>query len=40
MEMLEAVVGANVGSLKILPPLIVHNDDDSYNEEIFKIYNE
>ena len=38
--MLEAVVGANVGSLKILPPLIVHNDDGSYTEEIFKIYNE
>ena len=38
--MLEAVVGANVGNLKILPPLIVHNDDGSYTDEIFKIYNE
>ncbi|MBQ4404098.1 MAG: methyltransferase [Selenomonadaceae bacterium] len=37
--MLEAVVGANVGNLKILPPLIVHNDDGSYTEEIYKIYN-
>lgn len=38
--MLEAVVGANAGNLKILPPLIVHNDDNSYTDEIFKIYNE
>lgn len=37
--MLEAVVGANVGNLKILPPLVVHNDDGSYTEEIYKIYN-
>ena len=38
--MLEAVVGANVGNLKILPPLIVHNEDGSYTDEIYKIYNE
>jgi len=38
--MLEAIVGANVGNLKILPPLIVHNDDGSYTNEIYKIYNE
>ncbi len=38
--MLEAIVGANVGNLKILPPLIVHNDDGSYTDEIYKIYNE
>ncbi len=38
--MLEAVVGANAGNLKILPPLIVHNEDDSYTDEIYKIYNE
>ena len=38
--MLEAVVGANVGNLKIEPPLIVHNDDGSYTDEIYKIYNE
>lgn len=38
--MLEAIVGANVGNLKILPPLIVHNDDGSYTDEIYRIYNE
>lgn len=38
--MLEAVVGAKTGNLKILPPLIVHNDDGSYTDEIYKIYNE
>ena len=37
--MLEAVVGANVGNLKILPPLVVHNADNSYTDEIYKIYN-
>jgi len=37
--MLEAVVGAKAGNLKILPPLIVHNDDGSYTDEIYKIYN-
>ena len=37
--MLEAVVGANAGNLKILPPLIVHNEDGSYTDEIYKIYN-
>lgn len=37
--MLEAVVGANVGNLKILPPLIVHNEDGSYTDEIYTIYN-
>ena len=40
LVMLEAVVGANAGNLKILPPLIVHNDDGSYTDEIFRIYNE
>ena len=39
LRMLEAVVGANAGNLKILPPLIVHNEDGSYTEEIFQIYN-
>lgn len=38
--MLEAVVGANVGNLKIMPPLIVHNDDGTYTDEIYKIYND
>ncbi len=37
--MLEAIVGANIGNLKIMPPLIVHNDDASYTDEIYKIYN-
>lgn len=37
--MLEAIVGANVGNLKIMSPLIVHNDDGSYTDEIYKIYN-
>ena len=38
--MLEAIVGANAGNLKILPPLIVHNEDGSYTDEIYKIYNQ
>ena len=38
--LLEAIVGGNVGNLKILPPLIVHNDDGSYTDEIYRIYNE
>lgn len=37
--MLEAVVGANAGNLQILPPLVVHNADGSYTDEIYKIYN-
>ncbi|MBR4152645.1 MAG: methyltransferase [Selenomonadaceae bacterium] len=37
--MLEAVVGANVGNLKIMPPLIVHNEDGTYTDEIYEIYN-
>lgn len=37
--MLEAIVGAKAGNLKILPPLIVHNEDNSYTEEVYKIYN-
>ena len=36
--MLEALVGGKVGNLKIEPPLIVHNSDGSYTDEIFKIY--
>lgn len=36
--MLEAVVGAKVGNLKILPPLVVHNEDNSYTDEVKKIY--
>ena len=36
--MMEAVVGANAGSLKILPPLVVHEADGSYTAAIKKIY--
>ena len=36
--MLEAVVGGNAGNLKILPPLVVHEENNSYTEEIKKIY--
>lgn len=39
LVMIEAVVGANAGNLKILPPLIVHNEDGSYTDEIYRIYN-
>ena len=38
LVMLEAIVGGKPGSLKILPPLIVHNADNSYTDEIKKIY--
>ena len=36
--MLEAIVGGKPGNLKILPPLIVHNEDNSYTDEVKKIY--
>ena len=36
--MLEAIVGGKAGNLKILPPLIVHEDNNSYTAEIKKIY--
>ena len=36
--MIEAIVGANTGSLQILPPLVVHEDNDDYTAEIKKIY--
>ena len=36
--MLEAIVGGKSGNLKILPPLVVHNEDNSYTDEIKKIY--
>ncbi len=38
MMLLEAVVGAAPGGLKVLPPLIVHEDDGSYTKEILEIY--
>ncbi len=37
LMLIEAMVGAHSG-LQIEPPLIVHNDDGSYSEEIKKIY--
>ena len=36
--MLEAIVGGKPGNLKILPPLVVHNEDNSYTDEVKKIY--
>ncbi len=36
--MLEATVGGNAGNLKIMPPLVVHNDDGSYTDDVKKIY--
>lgn len=38
MMLLEAVVGAAPGGLKVLPPLIVHENDGSYTQEIRQIY--
>lgn len=35
---LNKVVGAAPGSLKVLPPLIVHEEDGSYTKEILEIY--
>ena len=36
--MLEAIVGGRSGNLKILPPLVVHQENNSYTDEIKKIY--
>lgn len=38
MMLVEAVVGAAPGGLKVLPPLIVHEEDGSYTEAIREIY--
>lgn len=38
MMLVEAVVGAAPGGLKVLPPLIVHEEDGRYTEAICKIY--
>ena len=38
LMLIEAMVGGAPGSLKIDPPLIVHNDDGSYSEEFNSIY--
>ncbi|MBR2179771.1 MAG: tRNA1(Val) (adenine(37)-N6)-methyltransferase [Selenomonadaceae bacterium] len=39
LMLIEAMVGGAAGSLKIEPPLIAHNDDGTYSEEIMSIYN-
>ena len=36
--MIDAIVGGRPGSLKILPPLVVHEPDGSYTAEIREIY--
>lgn len=38
MMLIEAVVGAATGGLKVMPPLIVHEDDGRYTREILSIY--
>ncbi len=38
MMLVEAVVGAAPGGLKVLPPLIVHKEDGSYTPDILRIY--
>ena len=38
LMLIEALVGGSPGYLKIEPPLIVHNDNDSYTDEINAIY--
>lgn len=38
MMLLEAVVGAVPGGLRVLPPLIVYGEDGGYTEEISRIY--
>lgn len=38
--LIEAKRSTSQGGLKVLEPLIIHNDDGSYSEEILKIYNQ
>ena len=38
MMLIDAVVGAAAGGLKVLPPLVVHDDAGNYTEAIRKIY--
>ena len=38
MMLIEAVVGAAPGGLKVLPPLIVHELDGSYTPDVLKYY--
>ena len=38
MMLIEAVVGANPGGLRVLPPLIVHAADGGYTEAVLEYY--
>ena len=38
LVMIDSIVGGNAGSLKILPPLVIHEDDGSYTSDVKKIY--
>ncbi len=38
LMLIEAVVGAAPGGLKVMPPLIVRDNDGNYTKEIFDIY--
>lgn len=38
LVMIEAIVGGRAGNLKILPPLVIHNDDGAYTDDVKKIY--
>ena len=38
LVMIDAIVGGNAGSLKILPPLVIHEDDGSYTSDVKEIY--
>ena len=38
LVMIESIVGGNAGSLKILPPLVIHEEDGSYTDDVKKIY--
>lgn len=38
--LVEAKRSTQEGGLKILPPLIIHNEDGSYSDDVLKIYNQ
>ena len=38
LMLLEAVVGARPGGMKVMPSLVVHEEDNSYTEDIKEIY--
>jgi len=38
MLLIEAIKDGSTSGFKVLPPLIVHNDDGSYTLEIQEIY--